>query len=268
MKGFDKTWQQILNDAEDQEATTQALLVGQLTLKAAADPHFRQELQSKPKSVIQREAESLSIEPNERVVDAVGRAFSAAIPGADTDKVQKLIFDTVDDMRRSFKLTLELSRWLFFAGLGMVALAFGAALLSDKLWAVGVSGGSGVLSLLLSAVMNPLDRIRAAAANLAQVQASYLAFYKQLYILGTSTETLTRADAVSFSEELRKAATAMVDSVGTALEKGGGDHDRKRGLSRGGVSPRARNGGKGRPAQQKPGEQGASAATTAEPPAV
>lgn len=220
MSDFRRTWRQIIGEAEDQEAKTQALLVGQLTLKAAADPSFKEELRSNPKSVIEREAASLAIEPTSHVVDAVGRSFSAAIPGADVQKVQDLIFTTVDDLRRSFKLTLDLSRWLFFAGLGMVALAFGAALVSDKLWAVGVSGGSGALSLLLSAVMNPLDRIRGAAGNLAQVQASYLAFYRQLYILGTSTETLSRVDAISFSEEIRKAATAMVDSVGNALEKG------------------------------------------------
>lgn len=220
MSGFADTWQRIVSSTDQEAAKNEALLVGQLTLKAAKDARFREELQAEPTSVIKREAASLSIEANERVVDAVGKAFSAAIPGADTGKVQELIFETVDDMRRSFKMTLELSRWLFFAGLGMVALAFCAALFSDKLWAIGVSGGGGALSLLLAATMNPLDRIRGAAANLAQVQAAYLAFYKQLYILGTTTETLNRADAISFSEELRKAANAMVESVSAALEKG------------------------------------------------
>lgn len=244
MTGLNKTWQGLFAEEEDREAK---LLAGQLTLKAAADPQFRQELQIRPKSVIQREAEALSIKPSARVVDAVGRTFSAAVPGADTEKViQKLIFGTIDDMRKSFNLTLQLSRWLFFAGLLMVVGAFIAALASNKFWAVGVSGGSGALSLLLSAVMNPLDRIRSAAGNLAQVQASYLAFYKQLYILGAATETLSRDDAVSFSQELRKAATAMVETVGTALDKGGGGRDNRHDFQRGAEAPHGGNGGRGR----------------------
>lgn len=260
MKRFEQTWARLLDEAGDEDAKNQALLVGQLTLKAAEDPHFREQLQSQPKSVIQREAASLSIKPSEKVVDAVGMALSAAVPGADIKEVKELIFETVDDMRRSFKMTLELSRWLFFAGLGMVGLAFLSALFSDRLWAIGVSGGGGALSLLLSATMNPLDRIRAAAGNLAQVQAAYLAFYKQLYILGTSTDTLNRADAIGFSEELRKAATSMVETVSTALEKGGREPRTPRTLlPRRQPPPARRDAPKTGPKQAAPG---------AEPPAV
>src|SRR5262249_2156136 len=112
MKDFGAAWKRAIGEAEDQEAKAQALLVGQLTLKAAADPGFKHALRSDPKKVIEREAAALAIQPTEGAVEAAGRLVNAAIPGTDIQKVQDLIFTTIEDMRRSFRLTLELSRWL------------------------------------------------------------------------------------------------------------------------------------------------------------
>ena len=205
-------------EARNQESYAQELLLGKLTRKAADDPEFREELRAHPERVVRREAGDLQVAVTKGVVESV-KVLSAAIPGADADKVQKLIFMTIEDMRKSFTMTLQLSQWLFFAGLVMVAGAFCAALFEQKLWAAGIAGGSGSLSLLLSAVMNPLDRIRGAAGNLAQIQAAYLAFYKQLYILGVGVEQLSRDEAIAYAHELQQAANVMVESIGGALDK-------------------------------------------------
>ena len=66
--------------------------------------------------------------------------------------------------------------------------------------------------------MNPLDRIRNAAGNLVQIQAAYLAFYKQLYILGERSETLTREEVISYAQELRKAGNDLAQTITGALE--------------------------------------------------
>jgi len=60
------------------------------------------------------------------------KVLSAAIPGADADKVQKLIFMTIEDMRKSFTMTSSFRSWLFFAGLVMVVAAFCAALFEQN----------------------------------------------------------------------------------------------------------------------------------------
>jgi hypothetical protein len=167
--------------------------------------------------VLQREGKG-QIQPAPAIAEAANALLSSAVPGADAKRVEDLVFNTVDDMRKSFNLTLVLSKWLFIAGLVMLALAFLAALGSDKLWAVGVSGGAGILSLLLSALRNPLDRIRNAAGNLAQIQAAYLGFYKQLYMLGSGAPaSSTREDTVAYASAIQQAAQAMVSAVGTAI---------------------------------------------------
>ena len=218
-KLFNKSLGLAASTAAKQEVDVQEMLLGKLALKAAKDPTFRQELRSDPQKVAQREADDLNIKLPQDVVEATDKLFNSAVPGANAQRVEELVFTTIDDMRKSFGLTLQLSTWLFIAGLLMIGAAFLTALVSDKLWAVGVTGGSGALSLLLSAVMNPLDRIRNAAGNLAQIQMAYLSFYKQLYILGDGGESLTREDALAYSQQIQKAATAMVDSVSSALDK-------------------------------------------------
>jgi hypothetical protein len=202
--------------ARRQEERTQGELVGDIMLRAATNAALRDELTKDPAKVLQRETAG-QLTPE--VAEKAARMLSVAIPGTDAEKVEKLVFDTVEDMRRSFKMTLELSRWLFFAGLAMLALAFGAAFGSNHL-AVGLSGSGGIISLLLSALRNPLDRVRNAAANLAQIQASYLGFYKQLYILGARVEGLSHDDTIAYARAINEAANGMVVSVNSAFENG------------------------------------------------
>ncbi|MEJ0019121.1 MAG: hypothetical protein WDN25_21700 [Acetobacteraceae bacterium] len=213
---FSQTLRKAATAAKQQEEQQEALL-GSVMLRAAKNQALRTELQSNPTQVLQRESHG-QLAPS--IVAAADALLSQAIPGADARRVEDLVFNTVEDMRTSFRLTLLLSQWLFIAGLVMVAVAFFAALLSDRLWAVGVSGGAGVLSLLLSALRNPLDRIRNAAGNLTQIQAAYLGFYKQLYMLGGGMPSLSRADAVAYSAAIQAASDGMVIAVSNAIERG------------------------------------------------
>ena len=67
--------------------------------------------------------------------------------------------------------------------------------------------------------MNPLDRIRNAAANLVQVQVAYLSYYKQLTMLGgDNRELMTLETAVRYSEELRKGAVETIEAVQKIVE--------------------------------------------------
>jgi hypothetical protein len=97
-------------------------------------------------------------------------------------------------------------------------VAFVAGLFNANSTSVAVSGGSGALSLLLSAVMNPLDRIRSAAGNLVQIQAAYLAFYKQLTILGGSGDSLRREEIIAYAQEIREASSGLAKTITGALE--------------------------------------------------
>jgi hypothetical protein len=200
--------------ARHQEERTQGELLGDVMLRAATNVVLRDELAKNPTEVLQRETAG-RLDPE--VAEKAAHMLSVAVPGTDAEKVEKLVFDTVEDLRRSFNMTLVLSRWLFFAGLVMLMLAFGAALFSQRL-AVGISGSAGIISLLLSALRNPLDRVRNAAANLTQIQAAYLGFYKQLYILGARVEGLSRDDTIAYAKAINDAANGMVVSVGTAIE--------------------------------------------------
>jgi hypothetical protein len=212
-----EVWKGIFREAHGQEERAKDLLLTRLTLKAANDPSFQRELRDDPDAVVRREAKELDIKPSKSLIEAAGKAATAAIPGLEQARVQTLVFTTIEDMRTSFKLTLELSRWLFFAGILLVMVAFVAGLFNASSSSVAVSGGSGALSLLLSAVMNPLDRIRNAAGNLVQIQAAYLAFYKQLTILGGG-DVLAREEIIAYAREIREASSGLAKTITGALE--------------------------------------------------
>ena len=181
-------WKGIFREAHGQEERAKDLLLTRLTLKAANDPNFQRELRDDPDAVVRREAKELDIKPSKSLIEAAGKAATAAIPGLEQARVQTLVFTAIlGGCFASFavRALMELSRWLFFAGILLVMVAFVAGLFNASSSSVAVSGGSGALGLLLSAVMNPLDRIRNAGGNLVQIQAAYLGVLQaQLPILG------------------------------------------------------------------------------------
>ena len=75
-------------------------------------------------------------------------------------------------------------------------------------------GGGGIVTVISYAIMNPLDRIRNAAANLVQIQIAYVSYCKQLNMLDSSIKDhISPADAVKFSSELRKGAIETIVAV-------------------------------------------------------
>ena len=143
VRDLHQTWQSVFKKARSQDDQAKELLLGRLTLKAASDPNFQRELRSDPDEVVRREAKELDIKPTKGLIEAAGKVASAAIPGFEEAKVQALVFTTIEDMRTSFKLTLDLSRWLFIAELVLVSVSFVAGAFRASNWSVAVSGGAG-----------------------------------------------------------------------------------------------------------------------------
>ena len=209
--------------ARAHEEQARQMLWERLTEKADLDPAFRRDLAKDPVRVVQQEAEGLGITKRPEVVKDVAEKASAKyshyLPEVDPKRVEDLIFGTIEDIRRSFNLTLLLSQVLFYSGLVMVLVAFVTGILGgDKLLAA-VLGAGGILSSLLSTtVISPLNRLRDAAGNLVQFQMAYLAYYKQLYLLGGETHRLTHQELLDYTREVGDRATALMASVRLSME--------------------------------------------------
>ena len=209
--------------AAQQDADASGLLWGRVALRATSDEEFRQALMRDPERTIAHEAQQLNVTVEPSTVAQVAQIreiLSPAVPGIGQPRVVQLVFDTIEDMRKSFKLTLQLSQLLFYAGVGLLVASFIVAVWKESQTIVAaVFGAGGVASLISSTLMNPLDRIRDAGANLVQLQMVYLAYYKQLYMLGDATDVPASGDASRDAKELRDTATAMVLAVQSILAK-------------------------------------------------
>jgi hypothetical protein len=209
--------------AREQESQARLLLWDVISEKAANNEQFRQQLAQDPEKLIQKEANTLSgtmgqIEISKdtvaNVAEKARKTFSSALPEVELDKVEKLIFGTIEDMRTSFKLTLLLSRVLFFAGLAMVVAAFIVAMMSGKEMVTIVFGAGGVASVLISSlVLSPISRVQNAASDLVQLQMAYLTYYKQLYLLSSNAPSLTTADTIAFSREIDRATISLITTM-------------------------------------------------------
>jgi hypothetical protein len=205
--------------ASEKDAEASQLLWGHIATRAVSDDTFRRELTQNPESAITREAGRLNVSLKPEDLAKAKEIFSPAIPGSTPEKVEQLIFGTIEDVRKSFNLTLRLAQILFGVGLAMLVVSLIFSITRGKDSSTIVFGAGGVASLIASLVMNPLDRIRNAGANLVQIQMAYLAYYKQLYLLGARQEFLTPADASLFAKELRETAVSMVGAIQSVLER-------------------------------------------------
>jgi hypothetical protein len=206
----------------DQDASSERLL-GRVVSRALADPAFLDSLSRDPKSAVEREAKGLGIAvppATLELAERVPKLSSKTLPDLKDDEVGKLILGTIAELKESFKSTLRLASILFYAGLAMTLVAFAVGVFAQgKEIISGLFGAGGLLTLISYVLMNPLDRIRNAAANLVQVQLAYLSYYKQLNLLGGGGEKLSRDDALAYAKELRDGASQMIGSVQGVLEK-------------------------------------------------
>ncbi len=214
--------------ARDQEVTARLLLWDQISDKAAMDEGYRKQLVANPEAVVSREAgalaggasDAVSKDTVEKLAEKARKTFSSVVPQIAQDRVENLIFGTIEDMRTSFKLTLRLSQVLFYAGLAMVAASFVFALLRGERMITLLFSAGGLASILLSSlVLSPLNRVQDAAGDLVQLQMAYLAYYKQLYLLGSGSDPLPKADAIEFAREIDRAAISLIMSVQNQVER-------------------------------------------------
>lgn len=216
--------------AREQENRTRALLIDRVTKKASADSEYKRLLIENPEQVIQDEAGTLSDASGQQidvgsgvvkeVTEITRKTFSSALPEIKMEKVEELVFNTIEDIRKSFNITLRLSQVLFYAGLGMVVAAFIVALASDDEQMVSLLfGAGGMVSMLISAlVSSSLDRVQKAAGDLVQLQMAYLAYYKQLVLLGGTGADLSTEDAIQYSKEIDRAANSLINAVEKNIE--------------------------------------------------
>lgn len=214
----------------EQEVQAFDLLWNRITEKAKVDAQYRDLLTSDPKSAVEQEARSLQDASGKKVtvkagvVEAIQKkaieTYSTAVPEVEAKKVEQLIFGTIEDIRRSFRVTLLLSQVLFYAGLVMVVAAFVVGLLGGEKMLTLLFGAGGIAGVLISSlVTGPMNRVQTAASDLVQLQMAYLAYYKQLYLLGGAGKPLPREDAVLYAHEIDRAARSLIGAIQKCIEK-------------------------------------------------
>ena len=220
---FDSTraFDQAHKVASEQENQARLFLWDLISEKAVSNEDFRKQLTDNPEKMILQEAGSLTdlagdqIKVNKDIVDNLAekarKTYSLVLPEIGQQKVEDLIFGTIEDMRNSFKLTLRLSQVLFYSGLSMVIVTFIAALAGGKESIILLFGAGGIASMLLSSlVVSPLNRVQNAADELVKLQMAYLAYYKQLYLLGKESKLLQKDDAIEYAREIGRAAKSII----------------------------------------------------------
>jgi len=220
---FDSTraFDQAHKVASEQENQARLFLWDLISEKAVSNEDFRKQLTENPEKMILQEAGSLTdlagdqIKVNKDIVDNLAekarKTYSLVLPEIGQQKVEDLIFGTIEDMRNSFKLTLRLSQVLFYSGLSMVIVTFIAALAGGKESIILLFGAGGIASMLLSSlVVSPLNRVQNAADELVKLQMAYLAYYKQLYLLGKESKLLQKDDAIEYAREIGRAAKSII----------------------------------------------------------
>jgi len=215
--------------AESQEAMLREMLWERVSEKANQDADFRNELISDPKKAVESEAQQIPALAGKDVATAVVEKvaaqarsiYSSALPDLATDKVEDLIFGTIADVKRAYTLTLLLSQVLFYAGLAMVVAGFVAGLMGGEKLISLFFGSGGIASMLISSlIVSPLDRVQNAAGNLVQLQMAYLAYYKQLYLLGGNDAKISREDALAYAREIDHLTLSLMGSVQDFVERG------------------------------------------------
>ena len=214
-----------------QEKKAKELLWQQVAQYASKDLSYRQELAIDPNQAINKiakalpkeMADSLSEETKDEVAKEAQVKYSKAVPGVGQEDVGKMIFDTLDRIKQAFKLTLLLSQVLFYSGLAMIVAAFITALVAGQEWISLMFGSGGLASILISSlILGPVDRVQNAAANLVQLQIAYLAYYKQLCLLGSDPAHITQKEAIDCSKEITAHAVALMSAIRQFVERGQG----------------------------------------------
>ena len=217
--------------AEEQENFARSMLWDRITEKAANDQKFRKQLVDAPEKTVEMEAQRLGkvegrkIELGSSVVEKVTArvrdTYSSIVPDLATDKVEKLIFGTIEDVQQAYKITLLLSQVLFYTGLAMVIAGFVSGLVVEHKMLSLLFGGGGIASMLISSlIVSPLDRVQTAAGNLVQLQMAYLSYYKQLYLLGGNNSALSKDDAIAYAREIDRLTLSLMGSVQEYVEQG------------------------------------------------
>ena len=217
MKNENITSKDLVLEALDQEKRAkraQRLLFDEVAIRAKSDEAFRQRLSSTPEDAVREVYDSLPTEQrqltknkDEIIKNTAEKAqvLSRVLPGIDKDRVENLVFQTIEDTRRSFTLSLQLTQILFYAGLVIIAVTFITVLLVDtqELIALIFGGGTGVAAIVTSLLINPIDRVQNAAGNLVQIEIAFLSYYKQLSLLVTPTNA-TIDDTIKYVKEVGK----------------------------------------------------------------
>lgn len=233
-------------------------ILGQLALRASDDPRFRDALRKNPDQVVQTEAARLNIKASPEALKDVGEKAreiaSRAVPDAAGLEVKEMVFRTIRDLETSFRLTLTLAKVLFGAGLSMMLASFVIVAVYHDKTSAAIFGIGGVLSLITGTVMNTLDRVRDAAANLVQIQMAYLAYYKILHMLGPVAEEASRDDSIAYAHELSATVSEIIGSLQGILKQtkeARAPQSHKRPVRAGTVVTKSKNGKRARKASTK-----------------
>ncbi len=222
-----------LRTAMDQEAQATNLLLEQVTQQAKSDGAYKQLLAKEPEKAVQEAVQKLPEEQRRAIGDQqvekvaarvadLANALSSVLPEIDVDQVQQLVFGTIEDARRSFRLSLWLTQFLFYVGLAMVVGAFITAIVVDpRSVAALIFGAAGVSGVITSLVLNPLDRVQNAAGNLVQLEIAFLSYYKILYTLHRPPGELGHKEAVAISREIRTITDDVLSAIDRHIERRG-----------------------------------------------
>lgn len=230
---FDVTraFARVQKSASSQREQAKAKLMEQVLEKAKTDDQFRQAFRDNPREAIDREANKLTDESGKPVLvatedyeEAIKKVnnvvYSEAWRDLKMEDVQEMIFGTIKDIRKSFRLTLILSQVLFYSGLTMVVVAFVVALVSGEKMVSLLFGAGGVGSVLISSlVTSPLNRVQSAAGDLVQLQMAYMAYYRLLILFGKESNLITVNDTILYARELNEATVTLIQSIEENIEK-------------------------------------------------
>jgi hypothetical protein len=215
----------LLERAMAQEAQARQLLLDEVTYRASKDPEFRQLVVQQPDKAVRQVVKDLPSEKrgavNERTINDTTekiRSLSPVLPGLKEEKVEHMVFTTIDDTRHSYKISLRLTQVLFYSGLVMIAVTFLSLffLKSDQLAVIIFGGGSGFLGVVTALLVNPIDRVQNVAGNLVQLEIVFLSYYKQITMLSLPANLCDDPKVVvQYSHEVRQAmeqAVAQIES--------------------------------------------------------
>lgn len=211
-----------LEIAIEQQDRATRLLLQQVAQQARGDSAFKQRLVREPEKAVREVAEKLPEAERKalgdkqvgNVTEVVEAVSSSILPEIDAKKVEGIVLGTIEDARRSFTLSLRLTQILFYAGLVMVGIAFLVAVFSqtDQVPSL-IFGAVGVSGVFTSLLLNPLDRVQNAAANLIQLEISFLSYYKLLYLFHYPANELSVKDSIKIGQEMQQISLNIVAAI-------------------------------------------------------